>query len=134
MNCPKCRGALTAETAGRVTIDRCAGCGGIWLDALEAEKLHAATSADAIDSGPAPNATHQPPATDPAEAMACPRCGVRMIVLLVEGTPSFLFEHCGACNGVFLDAGELRAMRGATLDQWLRATIPGVYRLKLRPR
>ncbi|MBK8267009.1 MAG: zf-TFIIB domain-containing protein [Planctomycetes bacterium] len=110
---------------GGVVVDRCGACGGIWLDALEAEKLRETGAGAQLDG------ERNAPDVAP-DAIDCPRCQIRMIVLQVEGSAGFYFEHCGKCNGVFLDSGEMKAMTHATLDQWLRATIPGVYRLKLK--
>ena len=39
MRCPKCGEPLTETPSRRVTIDACAGCGGIWLDKGEWEGL-----------------------------------------------------------------------------------------------
>lgn len=118
---------LSLNLAG-VAVDRCGGCGGTWLDALEAEKLREGGAAS-VDGERADGAIDVAP-----DAVACPRCQVRMIVLKVEVTPAIYFEHCGKCNGVFLDSGELKAMTQTTLEQWLRATIPGVFRLKLKAK
>ncbi len=42
MRCPKCGQELTEQATEGVLVDRCAGCGGIWLDAPELEELLAA--------------------------------------------------------------------------------------------
>jgi len=119
---------MAAVDVGAVTLDRCRGCGGVWLDALEAEKLRGAGD----PSGPREEPTKgNPQNLDATGPVLCPRCGVKMIVLMVERQPPLYFEHCGKCNGVFLDAGELGSMQDSSLDQWLRATMPGVFRLKL---
>jgi hypothetical protein len=38
-NCPKCEGKLVEADLAEVKIDRCAQCGGVWLDAGELEQL-----------------------------------------------------------------------------------------------
>ncbi len=129
MNCPKCAVAMTALKYADVTVDRCAGCGGIWLDALEDMRLRALAGAEVIDAPPS-----RPGAAEVREAtgsIGCPRCGRRMLLLMVERTPPIYFEHCGGCGGVFLDAGELREMKSTTLEEWLRAGLPGVFKLRL---
>ena len=45
--CPLGHGALTEESHGSITIDRCEKCGGIWLDQGELEGL----TAQAQDGG-----------------------------------------------------------------------------------
>ncbi len=39
MRCPKCGQKLAAEHHGRVEIDLCPGCRGLWLDANELETI-----------------------------------------------------------------------------------------------
>jgi Zn-finger nucleic acid-binding protein len=39
MRCPKCSRKLEEMTYHRVRIDRCTGCGGVWLDPGELEAL-----------------------------------------------------------------------------------------------
>ncbi len=39
MKCPKCGMDLATETYHGIEIDRCSTCGGMWLDAGEAEDL-----------------------------------------------------------------------------------------------
>ncbi len=39
MRCPKCDGTLEAVHFQGIEIDRCAGCGGVWLDAGEMERI-----------------------------------------------------------------------------------------------
>lgn len=39
MKCPKCGGALKEENFHGVVIDRCGGCGGVYLDKGELELL-----------------------------------------------------------------------------------------------
>jgi hypothetical protein len=39
--CPRCGAGLQQETRQGTTIDRCAGCGGLWLDRGELERLAA---------------------------------------------------------------------------------------------
>jgi Zn-finger nucleic acid-binding protein len=39
MKCPKCGGALKEENFHGVLIDRCTGCGGVYLDKGELELL-----------------------------------------------------------------------------------------------
>ena len=39
MKCPKCGSDLTPEVSRGIEIDRCASCGGMWLDAGELDAL-----------------------------------------------------------------------------------------------
>ena len=44
MKCPKCGESLKARNFQKIEIDRCTGCGGIWLDAGEIEQVAAKES------------------------------------------------------------------------------------------
>lgn len=46
MNCPRCTSPLSELDRDGITIDRCAGCRGIWLDRGELEKLLARRPAE----------------------------------------------------------------------------------------
>lgn len=117
---------MESQTIADVVIDRCRACGGIWLDAMETEKLHKVASAEAADAAP----TQARPTSSSKSKRICPRCGTAVMTLMVESDPPVYFETCGTCYGAFLDAGELRDVQGAPLEKWLRATIPGIFRLK----
>jgi hypothetical protein len=41
MKCPKCGRDLETVPVGDVSVDKCPGCGGIWLDAGELEAIEA---------------------------------------------------------------------------------------------
>ena len=120
---------MATQTVAGIHIDRCHGCGGIWLDAMEAEALHPVCDDESskIDSDPPKSAQ------DATPDLHCPRCKTVLMTLMVESTPPICFENCGTCYGVFLDAGEFKAMRSEPLEKWLRATIPGVFRLRFPP-
>lgn len=39
MQCPRCDGKLVSQTFGKVEVDVCPKCSGLWLDARELEQL-----------------------------------------------------------------------------------------------
>ena len=90
---------------GRVEIDHCTECGGVWLDAGELEMLSEQSGivagradralADAVDRGPS--------------ARLCPRCRAAMNHAAVGRVASGL-ERCPRGPGVWLDGGELEAV------------------------
>lgn len=45
MNCPRCESSLSELDRDGITIDRCTGCRGVWLDRGELEKLLARSPA-----------------------------------------------------------------------------------------
>ena len=93
-----------------VEIDRCPGCGGIWLDAGEIKSL-AAQPAEALNQiteldhqSPSVNSTERGLAKDALEK-PCPACGGKLAHAIFGGT---VVEHCNGCQGLYVDRGELQ--------------------------
>lgn len=111
MQCPACKTGMTAVGVGSITIDVCEeGCGGVWLDWLELEKLD-------NPEEPAPNEalSARGPLTDlvPKDRrLNCPKCPDVVMMRHFE-SPRRVFEvdECPNCGGHFLDAGELAKFR-----------------------
>ncbi|HKX62470.1 MAG TPA: zf-TFIIB domain-containing protein [Verrucomicrobiae bacterium] len=103
MKCPACKSPLREKGAGGMTLDVCyGGCGGIWFDAQELERVSARAAATLHTVWNVPVASVKQ--TEPRQ---CPRCP--QVVLerkwfseakLVE------IDQCPQCGGVWLDAGE----------------------------
>ena len=99
--CPGCRCAMTPETRGDVTIDRCGRCNGLWFDALELDRCLAAVYPD----GAVP-----PEARIPERGFSvrrCPRCDQ---VLKTAGWTGLVLDRCTTCRGLFVEASELAQM------------------------
>ena len=124
---------------GDTTIDRCEACAGLWLDALEKNKLLSGKSnikyADIALPGSAQSAEPPTPSSDsgldtlteppaPAkrtEPLTCPRDRSKMIQMVDHHQPHVHYESCTICGGVFLDSGELRDLSQRTFGERLRA-------------
>ncbi len=124
MHCPKCTGQeLVSETIEGVEIDRCPQCNGIWLDALELERLLEAHPKSLLgedrvfakaDSG-----------TSGAQ-LKCPRCeGATLIKLNSRLSPGTILDSCTVCYGNWLDAGELSRLSGSNIGSRLRRLFLG---------
>lgn len=114
IDCPKCRAPMKHLRVGDVLIDRCHGCGGLWLDALEKDKLAGDRKAAAAADQPATVGAA------PARAgMKCPRDRSDLIEMRDIQQPHVHFESCTVCGGVFLDAGELKDLSVHTLRERL---------------
>lgn len=97
--CPKCEAGLWYLRRDGNTIEQCSACGGMWLDAGE---LTAAIAVyRRVDS------RHGTPA-----GVACLRDGEELREVEFPGTTVRL-DVCPACAGVWLDRGELEALRAA---------------------
>ncbi len=116
MNCPKCSDETEKVTHGTIEIDRCRGCGGIWFDLLEREKLTRKEGSARIDTGD-PDTGKK---FDNIDRIDCPVCHTEMIRMVDAGQPHVRYEACTVCNGVFLDAGEFTDLKDHTLFDRLR--------------
>jgi len=117
--CIKCNTPQEPIVIVGVEIDRCPNCGGIWLDGGEIKELIARRSSPdgdaqleaAIDrlSKARPLGGAPPMVAGDAVHKACPACSGKLTIAHFAQTQ---IEHCNACQGVFLDRGELaRAMK-----------------------
>lgn len=97
---------------GQVIVDRCHGCAGLWLDALEKDKLLA-------DRGSVAKADHPPEGrlSVSRPSLKCPRDKSDLICMTDPVQRHVLFESCTVCGGVFLDAGELTDLSEHTLRE-----------------
>jgi Zn-finger nucleic acid-binding protein len=102
-----------------VEIDRCPSCGGIWLDGGEIKQLLAMRNAPGSEAQleatidrlakARPTGGAPPPPADDIVNTACPACAGKLTIVTFGQT---IIEHCNACQGVFIDRGELaRAMK-----------------------
>jgi Zn-finger nucleic acid-binding protein len=112
MTCPACGRALTTRDAGELTVDVCdGGCGGIWFDRHELEKVDEqseAVGAELLDVQRDPGVV-----IDPSERYQCPRCTDDVVLLrhFWSIKRAVTIDECPECGGIFLDAGELAAIR-----------------------
>lgn len=112
MNCPACDNPLSQVTAGAVIVDVCdGGCGGMWFDNRELKSV----DEPAEDAGALLLATPTSPnlQLDANRRRSCPRCEqmpLRRHFASVKRQVEV--DECPNCGGLFLDRGELAAIRG----------------------
>ncbi len=112
MICPACGNILQAMTAGEVTVDACkGGCGGVWFDNFEIKKFdepHEAAGEALLDIE-----RDESIVVDHNKRLKCPKCdGIVMMRHFFSVKKSVEVDECGGCAGIWLDAGELRQIRG----------------------
>jgi Zn-finger nucleic acid-binding protein len=100
---------------GGVEIDRCTGCGGIWMDAIEPERLRAIAGSERIDIGNAQRGA----AMNKVEEVDCPRCNKAMVRR--PGPGGLELDECPRCHGTYFDAGEFRSFKSMSLDDLLKS-------------
>lgn len=130
MNCPRCGAAeLVGRNAAGIPFDHCPACHGLWVRAIELERLVAARPggllAEDRRNGLAARAQcGSAGAGDPPGGLICPHCrGVPLIKLNSRIRPGTLIDSCTVCFGVWLDPGELGRLASRGLLGWLSAWL-----------
>ena len=126
MKCPSCNNQLREKNAGGLTLDVCyGGCGGIWFDAAELERVSvsapAATTLHSIWQTPSGKA-------QPTQVRLCPRCPEQVLEpKWFSKEKKVEIDRCPECRGIWLDAGEFTSiyeeLKGSreTSPLWLAA-------------
>jgi Zn-finger nucleic acid-binding protein len=111
MKCPVCENALTEKTVESITVDVCeGGCGGIWFDNFELEKVDTAT--ESAGEGLLEVAHDEAITVDHTARRKCPKCGDQIMMRHFASTRREVeVDECPACGGIWLDAGELGHIR-----------------------
>ena len=110
--CPACHSKMTKVPVGfaGVNIDICIdGCGGIYFDTKELEKV-VNPSKDINGLLKIFEGKHYTPVNEDA-IRVCPLCGARMVKNSTESIKDIQIDECYNCGGKFLDHGELEKIR-----------------------
>jgi Zn-finger nucleic acid-binding protein len=110
MKCPACGNELSQTVAAGVTLEVCiGGCGGLWFDAFELQRVAKAPPEEiALSIMASPMAR-----IDPAKKRACPKCdGIVLMRHFFSPKRRVEVDECPNCGGYWLDAGELAAIQG----------------------
>jgi uncharacterized protein len=103
MKCPACKGPLLEKNASGMALDVCyGGCGGIWFDAAELERVsaRAATSLHSIWQIKRSN-------VQLTEPRLCPRCPEQVLDRKwFSDLQQVEIDQCPKCAGIWLDDGE----------------------------
>jgi uncharacterized protein len=124
MKCPACKNPLREKSAGGMTLDVCyGGCGGIWFDATELDRVSAKAAATLHTIWQVPVST-----VKLTEPRLCPRCPELVLERKwFSDQKKVEIDQCSKCGGIWLDAGEFsriyEEMEGAKLSPpgWAKA-------------
>jgi Zn-finger nucleic acid-binding protein len=110
MICPACGAQLIALSVEGLVVDVCRdGCGGLWFDNFELEKVddwheRLGETLVALDINPQ--------AIVIRDRRPCPRChGVVMMQHKFRPDKPVMVDECPSCGGMWLDGGELAEIR-----------------------
>ncbi len=143
MKCPACYNTLSGLQVGKLVVDVCHACGGIWFDAFELQHVdeqEEAAGERLLQIGRDPQVV-----VDPTRKRSCPRCPeIKLHRHFFSAKRQVQVDQCPNCGGYWLDAGELAAIRAekgqaADLERMQEgfvsgATIRYLYRLHLERR
>jgi len=120
MKCPRCLDLMAQVSFADIQVDRCPRCGAIFFDPAELDRLLNLRGSEEVDSG-SPETGRE---WDRVPQIHCPRCLERgkrslMITLADPDRPGLRFEHCPACGGSFLDAGEFVELKHMRFAEFL---------------
>ncbi len=113
MMCPACARPLTHRSVSDISVDACiGGCGGIWFDQYELNKFDETTDRDGTALLDIPRDINWAPPAD-APLRDCPRCAdeTKMHQHFTSVKRTIEMDECPQCGGIFLDGGEIAALR-----------------------
>ncbi len=112
MKCLACSNSLTSKQAGNITVDVCTdGCGGVWFDDREIRQVDEKKELGgetilALVSKCTGSSNRD-------EVRECPRCqGEVLCRRFYDVKNEVQIDQCLKCSGIWLDVGELGAIRG----------------------
>lgn len=112
MKCPACENVLQEMDVDGIAVDVCkGGCGGIWFDNFEIKKFdekHEFAGDELLDVE-----RDKSVVVDHSKRIKCPKCDdVVMMRHFFSVKKGVEIDECPGCGGFWLDAGELREIRG----------------------
>ncbi len=122
LKCPACGHDLSEKVVYGLTVDVCdGGCGGIWFD--KGEILNVDDRDELAGAALIEIAARWASAVDHARKRACPRCAdILMLKRQYDSHPQVVkIDECPGCGGIWLDAGELKAIRETFANSTERA-------------
>jgi len=120
MQCPKCQNQMPEKIYGpKIVINRCEGCGGLFIKKNMLEELKEEWSSDWLDSGEVGTGKQHNQITD----IDCPGCHTPMDHIADEKQTHIHLESCPACHGLYFDAGEFTDWKYDTWDDFVKGAL-----------
>lgn len=115
MKCQRCQIALQSRTyEADVQVDECPGCGGLWLDARELERIEEVVANDykvqLASPDYLPDRSYEMALQKSRPDICCPKCGQPMSKTECHPTSMVLVDVCPGCAGLWMDRGEVQSL------------------------
>lgn len=112
MKCPSCSAILSSIAVGDFTLDACSGgCGGVWFDKdelLKFDEKHEFPTSAILRLAKSRESNK----VDATKIKYCPRCTAEVLVRqFIDPQREIEIDQCWSCSGVWLDVGEINALR-----------------------
>lgn len=131
MKCPACK---TAELSpinleAKLPALGCSACGGTWLSSsryYDWLQVHEPAQPEKPYEGPPLTISKN------QDAKLCPECGRILVRYAVGHGTDFTLDHCGSCNGVWLDRNEWAALKGRNLHDEIHLIFSRDWQTQVR--
>jgi Zn-finger nucleic acid-binding protein len=119
MKCPACKQAAfeTRALDRGLSSNHCTNCHGNWISGQQYWDWLREKGENLPETAPGDQA---PQVADSTNAKTCPSCGRWLVRYKVGHGLAFSVEHCGGCDGVWLDAKEWDALKARNLHDDLQ--------------
>jgi Zn-finger nucleic acid-binding protein len=129
LRCPKdgqIMERVPLKGAAGVVVDRCAGCGAIWFDALELRNvLRDKKAVQALDTGPLDQRPANATIGQALGGMICPRDGTGLKRAADLQQTHIVMDYCPTCTGCLLDTGELSDLSEFSIGEKIKGLFGG---------
>jgi len=126
-NCPRCETVamqhlIINERGGKIEVDQCSTCHGIWFDKGELVELEKVVEPVFMEFRKIPKEYDQ------LTGLWCPHCSPQQMMNKErhDRDKQVIIDKCPRCEGVWLDGGELEAIQK---ENWVSALFGFIEKL-----
>lgn len=110
LRCPACHNTLQQGDWQSIRMNVCSGCLGAWVDFADLTAMVQQLTLEAMEAALPDRQTSGSKPENGVEggARSCPRDGTMLVCHQWQGDSQIVVDYCRSCNGIWLDADELR--------------------------
>jgi Zn-finger nucleic acid-binding protein len=121
MDCPRCSVELAAITQEDSSVNRCAECGGLWVDGSDLTKILLHANLPALTAiGGQINVDEL--------AGTCPACSVDLVVVEGGEKRSLHYDTCESCGGLWVEGEDVEEVPETISFKEASAELAGFFR------